>query len=120
VPPGRSGLPLLVTFVLVRRQAKGFGCRERVAGGGSGRCEPAPSRHTSRSSVVTWPWRDSLPRLRFLVGCALIIPMIIQTILLDPSGAIWTDEAPNMSRLDPSGAIQSDAKHPTRNRKLPA
>jgi hypothetical protein len=44
--------------------------------------------------------------------------MIIQTILLDPSGAIWTDEAPNVSRLDPSGAIQVDAEHPTRNRKV--
>jgi hypothetical protein len=44
--------------------------------------------------------------------------MIIQTIGLDPSGAIWTDDAPNVSRLDPSGAIQADAKHPTRNRKV--
>jgi hypothetical protein len=48
----------------------------------------------------------------------LIIPMIIQTILLYPSGAVWTDEAPNVSRLDPSGADQADAKHPTRNRKV--
>jgi hypothetical protein len=43
--------------------------------------------------------------IRFSVGCALIIPMIIQTILLYPSGAIWTDEASNVSRLDPSGAV---------------
>jgi len=50
----------------------------------------------------------------------LIIPMIIQTILLYPSGAVWTDEPPNVSRLDPSGAVQVDAEHPTRNRKLPA
>ena len=48
----------------------------------------------------------------------LIIRLIIQTILLDPSGAIWTDEASNVSRLDPSGADQTDAKHPTRNRKV--
>jgi hypothetical protein len=48
----------------------------------------------------------------------LIIPTIIQTILLDPSGAIWTDEAPDVSRLDPSGAVQVDAEHPTRNRKV--
>jgi hypothetical protein len=47
------------------------------------------------------------------VGCALIIPMIIQTILLYLSGAVWTDEAPNLSSLDPSGAIQIDAEHPT-------
>jgi hypothetical protein len=41
----------------------------------------------------------------------LIIPMIIQTILLDPSGAVWTDEASNVSRPDPSGADQIDAEH---------
>jgi hypothetical protein len=44
--------------------------------------------------------------------------MIIQTILLYPSGAVWTDEAPNVSRLDPSGAVQIDAEHPSRNRKV--
>jgi hypothetical protein len=37
--------------------------------------------------------------------------MIIQRILLDPSGAIWTDGAPNVSRPDPSGADQIDAEH---------
>jgi hypothetical protein len=35
--------------------------------------------------------------------------LIIQTILLDPSGAVWTDEAANVSRVDLSGAIQADA-----------
>jgi len=44
--------------------------------------------------------------------------MIIQTILLYPSGAVWTDEAPNVSSLDPSGADQADAEIPTRNRKV--
>jgi hypothetical protein len=44
--------------------------------------------------------------------------MIIQTILLYPSGAVWTDSAPNVSRLDPSGAGQFDAEHPSRNRKV--
>jgi hypothetical protein len=44
--------------------------------------------------------------------------MIIQTILLYPSGAVWADEPPNVSRLDPSGAIQIDAEHPSRNRKV--
>jgi hypothetical protein len=44
--------------------------------------------------------------------------MIIQTIGLDPSGTVWIDDAPNVSRLDPSGAVQADAKHPTRNRKV--
>jgi hypothetical protein len=48
----------------------------------------------------------------------LIIPMIIQTVLLDLSGAVWTDEASNVSRLDPSGAVQVDAEHPPRNRKV--
>jgi hypothetical protein len=48
----------------------------------------------------------------------LIIRLIIQTILLDRSGAVWTDEAANVSRLDPSVAVQIDAEHPSRNRKV--
>jgi hypothetical protein len=56
--------------------------------------------------------------IRFFVGCALIIHLIIQTILLYPSGAVWTDDAAHVSRLDLSGADQIDAKHPTRNRKV--
>jgi hypothetical protein len=48
----------------------------------------------------------------------LIIHLIIQTIGLDPTGAVWTDEASNVSRLDPSGADQADAEHPSRNRKV--
>jgi hypothetical protein len=56
--------------------------------------------------------------IRFSVGCALIIPLIIQTIRLDPSGAVWTDWASNVSSLDPSGAVQVDAEHPARNRKV--
>jgi hypothetical protein len=44
----------------------------------------------------------------------LIIPMIIQTIGLYPSGAVWTDGPSNVSRLDPSGADQIDAEHPSR------
>jgi hypothetical protein len=48
----------------------------------------------------------------------LIIPMIIQTILLDPSGAVWTDEASNVSRPDPSGAFQIDAEHSSGNPKV--
>jgi hypothetical protein len=58
------------------------------------------------------------PCLRFSVGWPLIIPMIIQTILLYPSGAIWTDSACNVSRLDPSGTVQVDAEHPARNRVI--
>lgn len=41
----------------------------------------------------------------------LIIPMIIQTILLDPSEAVWTDIASDVSRPDPSGVNQSDVEH---------
>jgi hypothetical protein len=44
--------------------------------------------------------------------------MIIQTILLDPSGAVWADGASNPSSLDPSGTVQVDAEHPARNRKV--
>jgi hypothetical protein len=40
-------------------------------------------------------------------------PMIIQTILLDRSGAVWTDEASNLSTPDRSGADQIDAEQPT-------
>ena len=74
-----------------------------------------------RASGLT-AYRESSPpaclAIRYFVGCALIISMIIQTILLYPSGAIWTDGPSKMSRLDPSGADQADADHPTRNRKV--
>jgi hypothetical protein len=36
--------------------------------------------------------------------------LIIQRILLYPSGAVWTDETGNVSRADPSGADQVDAE----------
>jgi hypothetical protein len=35
----------------------------------------------------------------------MIIPMIIQTILLEPSRAVWTDDPPNVSSLDPPVAV---------------
>jgi hypothetical protein len=41
----------------------------------------------------------------------LIIRLIIQSIRQAPSGAVWTDEAPNVSRPDPSAADQIDAEH---------
>jgi hypothetical protein len=44
--------------------------------------------------------------------------MIIQTILLSPSGSVWIDAAPNVSRQDPTSAVQADTKHLTRNRKV--
>jgi hypothetical protein len=43
----------------------------------------------------------------------LIIRLIIQTIRRDPSGAVWTDGPPNVSRPDRSGADQIDAEHQT-------
>jgi hypothetical protein len=49
--------------------------------------------------------------IRRSIGCALIIHLIIQTIVLDPSGAIWTDGSSNVSRPDPSGAAQIDVEH---------
>jgi hypothetical protein len=54
----------------------------------------------------------------YLSDGPLIIPIIIQMILLYPSGAVWTDEASNVSRPDPSGAVQVDAEHPSRHRKV--
>jgi hypothetical protein len=48
--------------------------------------------------------RNSSPR-------GLIIRLIIQTIRRDPSGSVWIDEAPNVSRPDRSGADQIDAEH---------
>ena len=44
---------------------------------------------------------------------------LIQSILLDPSGSVWTDWASNVSRLDPSGAYWIDGEHLARNRKDP-
>ncbi len=41
----------------------------------------------------------------------LIIPLIIQTFRLDPSGPVWIDSPSHLSRLDPSGADQIDAEH---------
>jgi hypothetical protein len=41
----------------------------------------------------------------------LIIRLIIQTIRRDPSGPVWIDEAPIVSRPDPSVADQIDAEH---------
>jgi hypothetical protein len=40
-----------------------------------------------------------------------LIIRLIQTIRRDPSEAVWTDEAGNVSRPDPSGADQIDAEH---------
>ena len=44
--------------------------------------------------------------IRSCVGCALIIRLIIQTILLDPSGAVWIDSTSDLSCLDPTEPIR--------------
>jgi len=74
------------------------------------------ARHTVLASPTT-TFEDEAEAASDSVGWPLIIRLIIQTILLYPSGAVCTEEAPNVSRLDPSGAVQSDAEHPSRNRK---
>ncbi len=56
--------------------------------------------------------------IRRRIECAMVIPMVIQTILLDPSGAAWTDGPPNVSRQDPSRVVQFDAEHLARNRRV--
>jgi hypothetical protein len=48
----------------------------------------------------------------------LIIRLIIQTILLQPSGPVWIDAASNVSRQDPTSAVRFDAEHLARNRKV--
>jgi hypothetical protein len=87
--------------------------------------ETQPDLHKERSGIMPWTlitchgsaWS------RFCafdkgIECAMVIPMVIQTILLDPSGPDQTDAASNVSRQDPTGAVQSDAEHLARNRKV--
>jgi hypothetical protein len=62
-------------------------------------------------------WRCSTA-IRRRIECALIIPMIIQTTDLHPSGSDQMDAAANVSRHDPTSAVQFDAKHLARNRKV--
>jgi hypothetical protein len=80
--------------------------------------------------------QSPLVRATFVSGCALppcrlIIPLIIQTIRLDPTRPDQIDEALDVSRPDPSGADQIDAEHqatdlavggsnPSRRAKQPA
>jgi hypothetical protein len=60
---------------------------------------PAP-----QCSLLAWVAESAAPH-------RLIIRLIIQTIRRDRSGAVWTDEASNLSRPDPSGADQIDVEH---------
>jgi hypothetical protein len=60
----------------------------------------------ARSTVVAVVW--------WAEGAAsqgLVIRLVIRTIRRDPSGSVWTDGAPNLSRPDPPGTDQIDAEH---------
>jgi hypothetical protein len=54
--------------------------------------------------AVVWAGEDAASH-------GLVIPLVIQTIRLDPSGSVWIDEPSNGSRPDRSGADQVDAEH---------
>jgi hypothetical protein len=59
-----------------------------------------------------------LSRIRQRIECALIIPMIIQSIRLPPSGPDQIDAVPDVSKPDPTGSVQFDAELWSRNRKV--
>jgi hypothetical protein len=69
-----------------------------------------PAQGLLQGAASAWSRTSSGPShraclaIRLCIGCALIIPRIIQRILLYPSGVLWADEATNVSRLDLSGA----------------
>jgi hypothetical protein len=69
---------------------------------------PSPSRRLGATVAASDHVSDSL----------LIIRLIIETILLDPSGSSGPTGHPNVSRLDPPGVDQADAEHPSPNRKV--
>jgi hypothetical protein len=48
----------------------------------------------------------------------MVIPMVIQSTRLVPSGSGQTDAASNVSRENPTDAVRSDAEHLPRNRKV--
>jgi hypothetical protein len=114
--PSRAGSPIgRARQAYLRRKAvqTPLQASEKV---GSLRLSAGRRRLRHHIGAAGHSFRRSIPRrIRLFVGCTLIIPMIIQTIRLDPSG---TDGASNVSRPDPSGAVQVDAGHPSRKRKV--
>ena len=48
----------------------------------------------------------------------MVIPMVIQSTRVVPSGPDQTDAASNVSRENPTGAVRFDWKHLARNRKV--
>ena len=86
-------------------------CNPLLATWGHGSPRQSAMRH-QMEYLVTAP--QCLPSPGVTGGAAshgLIIRLIIQTIRRDPTGSVWTDEAPNLSRPDPTGADQIDAEH---------
>jgi len=65
---------------------------------------PIPPPLVGRATLSASHRLPTSESIRRSIGYALIIHLIIQTIGLDPSEAVWTDEASNVSRLDRSGA----------------
>jgi hypothetical protein len=55
--------------------------------------------------------------IRSTIECGLIIPLIIQSSRLLPSGPDQADAPPNVSRQDPTCSVQFDPEHLARNRK---
>jgi hypothetical protein len=63
---------------------------------------PSSSSTAARSRIESW----------------MIIPLIIPTIRLPPSGPNQIESAPSVSRQFPSGSVQSDDERLPRNRKV--
>jgi len=71
-----------------------------------------------RASRGPGPRETARLAIRFFIGRPLIIRLIIQTFRLCPSRPVWTDRSADVSRHDPTASVQSDGKHPARNRKV--
>jgi hypothetical protein len=94
---------------------KTFGRLLRVSAPGSlAHDRPIPPPLVGSATLSASHRLPTSESIRRSIGYALII----QTIGLNPSGAVWTDEASNVSRLDRSGAAQADAEHPSSNRMV--
>jgi hypothetical protein len=121
-----AGLLLVEVLRCPRARAAALGLARSLARWLAGRRPPASARAEVTTRRVTVVKDAGTSVLVHRVETALVVlprnwpalgPQTIQTILLYPSGAVWTDGASNVSRLDPSGAYWVDAEHPSRNRK---
>jgi hypothetical protein len=85
--------------------------RQCVQGDGASALVTLMTRCGSATRLrITVPCADVAPRMARQRPRRLIIRLIIQAIRRDPSGAVWTDGASNVSRPDPSGADQIDVE----------